>query len=97
MFEYNTSLVVRFRNESGVKGKGEGGKGLNPLPFTLSPVLTSAFLGWQTTSYWFCFEKSDRSLQYQYKYFLFIFRDVGAALCIFLDYQNLKNIQSKYS
>ncbi|AUB35472.1 hypothetical protein COO91_01352 [Nostoc flagelliforme CCNUN1] len=31
------SLVVRFRDESGVKGKGEGGKGLNPKPSTLSP------------------------------------------------------------
>ncbi|MFN6462351.1 MAG: hypothetical protein RMZ41_010945 [Nostoc sp. DedVER02] len=38
------------RELGGVKGKGEGGKGLNPLPFSLSPALTSAFLGWQTTS-----------------------------------------------
>ncbi|WDD36712.1 hypothetical protein PQG02_37075 (plasmid) [Nostoc sp. UHCC 0926] len=36
----------------GVKGKGEGGKGLNPLPFALSPFPSPhpAFLGWQTTN-----------------------------------------------
>ncbi|WP_084227259.1 glycosyltransferase [Nostoc sp. KVJ20] len=35
-----------------VKGKGEGGKVLNPLPFPLSPFPSPhpAFLGWQTTS-----------------------------------------------
>ncbi|QLE43820.1 glycosyltransferase family 2 protein [Nostoc sp. C052] len=36
----------------GVKGKEEGGKVLNPLPFPLSPFPRPhlAFLGWQTTS-----------------------------------------------
>ncbi|MEA5622270.1 AAA-like domain-containing protein [Nostoc sp. UHCC 0251] len=36
----------------GVKGKGEGGKVLNPLPFTLYPFPRPhlAFLGWQTTT-----------------------------------------------
>ncbi|MEH2289788.1 MAG: hypothetical protein V7K79_20645 [Nostoc sp.] len=36
----------------GVKGKGEGGKVLNPLPFSLSPFPSPhpASLGWQTTS-----------------------------------------------
>lgn len=36
----------------GVKGKGEGGKVLNPLTFTLSPFPRPhlASLGWQTTS-----------------------------------------------
>ncbi|MFN6463914.1 MAG: DUF928 domain-containing protein [Nostoc sp. DedVER02] len=40
------------RELGGVKGKGEGGKGLNPLPFSLSPFPSPhlAFLGWQTTS-----------------------------------------------
>ncbi|AUB44403.1 Methyl-accepting chemotaxis protein (plasmid) [Nostoc flagelliforme CCNUN1] len=35
----------------GVKGKGEGVKGLNPKPSTLSPLPSPhlAFLGWQTT------------------------------------------------
>ncbi|MEH1829598.1 MAG: hypothetical protein V7L22_30390 [Nostoc sp.] len=58
---YIYDLVVRFHDESGVKGKGEGGKVSNPLPFSLSPfpfplspVLTSAFLGWQTTSCCLC-------------------------------------------
>ncbi|MBD2411750.1 hypothetical protein FACHB389_32915 [Nostoc calcicola FACHB-389] len=38
----------------GVKGKGEGGKGLNPLPFSLSPFPSPhlAFLGWQTARLW---------------------------------------------
>ncbi|MFN6462917.1 MAG: SDR family NAD(P)-dependent oxidoreductase [Nostoc sp. DedVER02] len=38
----------------GVKGKGEGGKGLNPLPFSLSPLPSPhlAFLGWQTARLW---------------------------------------------
>ena len=36
----------------GVNGKGEGGKGLNLLPFSLSPFPSPhlAFLGWQTTT-----------------------------------------------
>ncbi|MBE8987753.1 phosphotransferase enzyme family protein [Nostoc sp. LEGE 12450] len=34
----------------GVKGKGEGGKGLNPLPLSPLPSPHPAFLGWQTTS-----------------------------------------------
>ncbi|MFN6565495.1 MAG: NHLP bacteriocin export ABC transporter permease/ATPase subunit [Nostoc sp. ChiSLP01] len=35
-----------------LKGKKEGGKGLNPLPFSLSPFPSPhpAFLGWQATS-----------------------------------------------
>ena len=47
------SILLRHRNRvasssspsslGGVKGKGEGGKGLNPLPFPLSPALTQHF------------------------------------------------------
>ncbi|MEH2204217.1 MAG: hypothetical protein V7K53_09050 [Nostoc sp.] len=43
------SLLGLPKKLCGVKGKGERGKVLNPLPFPLSPAFTSAFLGWQTT------------------------------------------------
>ncbi|MBD2531917.1 hypothetical protein H6G97_20940 [Nostoc flagelliforme FACHB-838] len=42
----------------GVKGKGEEGKVLNPLPLTPSPLPSPhpAFLGWQTTKVFYCTE-----------------------------------------
>ncbi|MFN6559913.1 MAG: CHAT domain-containing protein [Nostoc sp. ChiSLP01] len=58
------SLIVSSSSPSelgSLKGKVEGGKGLNPLPFSLSPFPSPhpAFLGWQTTSSTINREKSE--------------------------------------